>query len=942
MELNEKKDKTGKNVNYIQMENSSVAKSSAFLNDDVVNDEEDEHQLLDSENGVDKRKNYGTLNRKKSFDSDENISSSSPSSSDLDDDDDDDDDDEIRHLKISLNNVNKKRRSSNHSSTEVTSSSTSSTCSSKCISSSSSDAVTLFVNGERNDEEEEVMEESLNDINGNLMDEMEMEKMEKMEENEEKKKELMKENVSIMGKDNLNSIEKNRKRNRLRKRLDRFDQFRRSDASCSSLISSASSVKTTKTTCDTDRSLDEIDRVINRLEDMKLKEKFKGIWNEEKKTDSILTSIDPEQDHLNESFVRELNETDCEMVRIESEVQHRELQRRRNKRNILQEFKDAHTDERKNDETLNKVTALMKRRKEKMKLNKFHEELKENESRSSSESSMEHRQSMVGNDDGDYSLSVASDYEDIYSISDEQHQFYSNLFQRLQPNKDGLVPFNIVNCVFQRSRLPDNELLLIRQMAEVENKEFLCLNEFISAMHLVVLRKNRYAIPAKFPQILRTTIDSHRIDEKMIIPNNTTIMKNGEEEEEERRKSMEQDDYSIENDGNVSSYNMCHYDTIPFIVSNQTSDEHHNKFWKDILQQSTTDYYDLHETNGNQSSSIIPASISYDSVNTTPVNMTNKKFSNSNESLIGIPSQFSCERPTTVCRPVPIVNSGDEKRIDNRCKLLSSNHYFSQELYQIRSTAFRLLPPKSTLTSKNLIDSKSDYHTTKPHYLPAITNFPSNYKRLKILEKQTNNGKCFDNEVKSTKGHRKSQSVDFCLLLNGEEKSKSLNSSLIQSSSTNPTNNNQKTPPIIPPRPNQTPHRARKQSINNQPTTFQINTSGSTPVIGSHSKPSRNDESDMLKMNEISVETENVVNGFDVHASRERLRKTLIDCQMLLLQKNDDVHHMETIEKVLKNATRVHRQQNENLRWFLKKQRQDLFQLQQQNLLLLQQNLTEK
>lgn len=99
-----------------------------------------------------------------------------------------------------------------------------------------------------------------------------------------------------------------------------------------------------------------------------------------------------------------------------------------------------------------------------------------------------------------------ADIETIYQITSEQREYYIKQFQTLQPNPTGLITGHIARVFFEKSRIPIKELRHIWQLCDVTKDGALNLNEFIAAMHLVVLRRNNICLPPALPLCLMTTI----------------------------------------------------------------------------------------------------------------------------------------------------------------------------------------------------------------------------------------------------------------------------------------------------------------------------------------------------------------------------------------------------------------------------------------------------
>lgn len=89
--------------------------------------------------------------------------------------------------------------------------------------------------------------------------------------------------------------------------------------------------------------------------------------------------------------------------------------------------------------------------------------------------------------------------EDVWTISPEQCTYYINQFTTLQSDLTALLPGPIARTFFEKSRLPVHTLRKIWQLADVTKDGALSLQEFMTAMHLVVLKRNNIEIPDVLP-----------------------------------------------------------------------------------------------------------------------------------------------------------------------------------------------------------------------------------------------------------------------------------------------------------------------------------------------------------------------------------------------------------------------------------------------------------
>ena len=91
----------------------------------------------------------------------------------------------------------------------------------------------------------------------------------------------------------------------------------------------------------------------------------------------------------------------------------------------------------------------------------------------------------------------------VWAITKEQLNYYTTQFFNMQSNPGGVIPGALAKEFFEKSRLPISELRVIWQLSDVSKDGCLSLDEFLTAMHLVVLRRNDIALPESLPNCLR-------------------------------------------------------------------------------------------------------------------------------------------------------------------------------------------------------------------------------------------------------------------------------------------------------------------------------------------------------------------------------------------------------------------------------------------------------
>jgi len=102
----------------------------------------------------------------------------------------------------------------------------------------------------------------------------------------------------------------------------------------------------------------------------------------------------------------------------------------------------------------------------------------------------------------DRSDDEAEEEKNIWLITREQMSYYMTQFHSMQPNPQGVIPGTQAKEFFEKSRLPIQELRKIWQLSDVTKDGCLSLEEFLTAMHLVVLRRNDISLPDSLPPCL--------------------------------------------------------------------------------------------------------------------------------------------------------------------------------------------------------------------------------------------------------------------------------------------------------------------------------------------------------------------------------------------------------------------------------------------------------
>ncbi|XP_046636700.1 ralBP1-associated Eps domain-containing protein 2-like isoform X2 [Daphnia pulicaria] len=101
-----------------------------------------------------------------------------------------------------------------------------------------------------------------------------------------------------------------------------------------------------------------------------------------------------------------------------------------------------------------------------------------------------------------YSNDDDIDEEELWKINPDQLSYYKVQFKTLQTDPNGLIGGSQAKQFFEKSRLPTAELSHIWQLSDVTKDGALSLSEFCTAMHLVVLRRNKIMLPKQLPPAL--------------------------------------------------------------------------------------------------------------------------------------------------------------------------------------------------------------------------------------------------------------------------------------------------------------------------------------------------------------------------------------------------------------------------------------------------------
>ncbi|ESO89180.1 hypothetical protein LOTGIDRAFT_229081 [Lottia gigantea] len=95
--------------------------------------------------------------------------------------------------------------------------------------------------------------------------------------------------------------------------------------------------------------------------------------------------------------------------------------------------------------------------------------------------------------------SEAESVDDVFCVTDEQREYYIKQFKTMEPDLSGMISGPVAKEFFEKSKLPVTELSTIWQLSDLNCDGALSLEEFIIAMHLVVLRRNDIELPERLP-----------------------------------------------------------------------------------------------------------------------------------------------------------------------------------------------------------------------------------------------------------------------------------------------------------------------------------------------------------------------------------------------------------------------------------------------------------
>ncbi|CAL1277710.1 unnamed protein product [Larinioides sclopetarius] len=142
-----------------------------------------------------------------------------------------------------------------------------------------------------------------------------------------------------------------------------------------------------------------------------------------------------------------------------------------------------------------------------------------NKEGSTSWTNFEEHHQLLGNDEENSERHSSDDDFDIWSITDEQREYYVNQFKSMQSDLKKKISGATAKEFFEKSKLPVIELSKIWQLSDVDKDGALSIEEFCTAMHLVVLRRNNIDLPDVLPPSLVPKVFQKNSEPDVNIPN---------------------------------------------------------------------------------------------------------------------------------------------------------------------------------------------------------------------------------------------------------------------------------------------------------------------------------------------------------------------------------------------------------------------------------------
>ncbi|XP_076820051.1 ralBP1-associated Eps domain-containing protein 1-like isoform X2 [Clavelina lepadiformis] len=189
-----------------------------------------------------------------------------------------------------------------------------------------------------------------------------------------------------------------------------------------------------------------------------------------------------------------------------------------------------------------------------------------------------HPQNIYSSSDDD-EVANEDEMQDAWCITEEQRHYYMKQFLTMQKDVKGKIGGPTARNFFTKSKLPIIELSHIWELSDMDQDGQLTLDEFCTAFHLVVARKNGYDLPSQLPQAL--------------VPTLIDIVEAEQPTKVHEAKSSDQ--WETFSDRTSSSTTLANFDQVPdstqenlhHPVALRLSPSRHKHHWVDVGDTST-------------------------------------------------------------------------------------------------------------------------------------------------------------------------------------------------------------------------------------------------------------------------------------------------------------------------------------------------------------------
>lgn len=176
------------------------------------------------------------------------------------------------------------------------------------------------------------------------------------------------------------------------------------------------------------------------------------------------------------------------------------------------------------------------------------------------------------NDPHSHSTRHSPDPELLYTISEDQRMYYTKQYQSVQRDALGNVSGPVARVFFEKSHIPVEELRHVWKLCDVTKDGALSQEEFMAAMHLVVLRRNNIPLPMKLPRCLNANnILRHTISPPPAAMQEADLLHLNDDAKEDQGKVVDTDECD---NGGESSMLDCGPESINSVAEDQH--HHHN------------------------------------------------------------------------------------------------------------------------------------------------------------------------------------------------------------------------------------------------------------------------------------------------------------------------------------------------------------------------------